>query len=174
MRSWHERLLGDLSGSLRRLAFLPEAWRYRIVSTALGRQSRYFRTHRLRIVHIAPGRISIGAANHRSLRNRAGALHAMAASVAGEYAAALVVAQHLPRGARLLVKSVHADFRAPLRGDVQAQACIDPEQIGAACAGAGGRLRVAMKVIDATGKAPVRGHVDVVWSSPSSTQDTGP
>ena len=171
MRSWHERVLGDLSGSLRRLAFLPEAWRYRIVTSALGRQSRYFRTHRLRVVHIAPGRISIGACNHRSLRNRAGALHAMAASVAGEYAAALVVAQHLPRGARLLVKSVHADFRAPLRGDVQAHACIDPAQIGAACAAADGRLRVAMKVVDASGKAPVRGHVEVVWSSAARKRD---
>lgn len=166
----HEWILSDLSGALERLAFLPESWRYRLVSAALGRQSRYFRTHRLRIVQIAPGRVSIRAGNRRALRNRIGALHPMAASVAGEYAAALVVAQHLPRGARLLVKSVHADFRKPLRGDAHAQASLDPAQIGSA-AGAAGRLRVAMKVIDDSGAASVRGHVDVVWSSASPTRD---
>ncbi|MET4730436.1 acyl-coenzyme A thioesterase PaaI-like protein [Lysobacter enzymogenes] len=165
----HEWILGDLSAALERLAFLPEAWRYRLVSAAVGQQSRYFRTHRLRIVQIAPGRVSILAGNRRALRNRVGALHAMAASVAGEYAAALVVAQHLPRGARLLVKSVHADFRKPLRGGVQAQASLDPAQIGAAANAGGGRLRVPMKVIDETGAAPVRGHVDVVWSSAPRT-----
>jgi len=166
----HEWILGDLSGVLQRLAFLPEAWRYRLMSAALGRQSRYFRTHRLRIVQIAPGRVSILAGNRRALRNRAGTLHSMAASVAGEYAAALVVAQHVPRGAHVLVKSVHAEFRKPLRGGVQAQASLDPAQIGAAAGAGGGRLRVPMKVIDETGAAPVRGHVDVVWSSAPRTR----
>lgn len=165
--SWHERIIGDLSGALDRLAFLPRRWRYRIVSAALGRQSRYFRTHGFRIVDIGPDRVSILAANRRHLRNRAGGIHAMAASLAGEYAAALVVAQHLARGAKLVVKGVQADFRKPLSGDIHAHASIDAAQIAAVAGTAEGRARIAMQVVDASGKVPIRGHVDVVWRSPS-------
>lgn len=169
---WHARVLADLSGTLRRLAFLPERWRYRIVSAALGRQSRYFRTHRFRIVHIGRDEVSILARNHRHLRNRAGALHSMAASLAGEYAAALVVAQHLASGARLVVKAVQADFRTPLHGDVRAYARIHPQQMASVSGSDRGRVRISMQVIDATGKAPVRGHIDVVWSSARSADAT--
>lgn len=150
---------------MERLAFLPESWRYRIVSSALGRQSRYFRTNHLRIVHIDAGRVSIQARNHRNLRNRVGAIHSMAATLAGEYAAALVVAQHLARGAKLVVKSVHADFRKPLCGDIEVHASIETGGIAAVSGTADGRFRIPMKVIDQTGKAPIRGHVDVVWFS---------
>lgn len=170
--AWHERLLADLSGSLQGLAFLPVPWRYRIVSLALGRQSRYFRTHGLRIVHIDSGRVAILARDRRHLRNRAGALHSMAASLAGEYAAALVVAQHLRRGAGLLVKGVQAEFRMPIHGEVQAHARIRPEQIAALSATADGRVRIPMRVVDETGKAPVRGHVDVVWFGATNAGDT--
>jgi acyl-coenzyme A thioesterase PaaI-like protein len=163
---WHERIMGDLSGSLNRLAFLPLNWRYRIVSAALGRQSRYFRTHGFRIVHIESGKVSILVGNGRHLRNRAGGIHSMAASLAGEYAAALVVAQHLARGAKLVVKAVQADFRKPLCGDIRAHAFIDPTQISAMSGTTDGRARIPMQVIDATGKAPIRGYVDVVWRSP--------
>lgn len=164
---WHERIMGDLSGSLERLAFLPLGWRYRIVSAALGRQSRYFRTHGFRIVHIEAGRVSIAAGNRRHLRNRAGGIHSMAASLAGEYAAALVVAQHLACGAKLMVKQVQADFRKPLCGDIQAHASLDQALIDAVSGASDGRARIPMQVVDATGKVPIRGHVDVVWRSPS-------
>ncbi|QQP96628.1 DUF4442 domain-containing protein [Lysobacter enzymogenes] len=163
--SWHQRILSDLPRALQRLSRLPEPWRYRIVSWALARQSRYFRTHGLRIVHIDPGRVSILVADHARLRNRAGAVHPMAAALAGEYAAALVAAQHTARGAHLVAKSVSADFRKPLQGHVCAQASLDAEQMAAIRAAAHGRLRIAMKAVDATGKAPVRGHVEVAWSS---------
>lgn len=169
--SWHERILADLSGSLEWLGFLPERWRYRVVSMALGRQSRYFQTHRLRIAHIGPGRVSILARNHRHLRNRSGAIHSMAASLAGEYAAALVVAQHLGRGAKLVVRHVHADFRKPLCGEIRAHALIQPEQIDIASGAREGRMRIPMHVIDETGKAPIRGHIDVVWFPVASTDD---
>lgn len=164
---WHERIMSDLSGSLDRLGFLPRGWRYRIVSAALGRQSRYFRTHGFRIVDIEPGRVSILAGNRRHLRNRAGGIHSMAASLAGEYAAALVVAQHLARGAKLVVKAVQADFRKPLRGDIHAHASIDAAQIVAVSGSTEGRARIAMRVVDASGTVPIRGHVDVVWRSSS-------
>lgn len=159
--------MSDLSGSLDRLAFLPRGWRYRIVSAALGRQSRYFRTHGFRIVAIEPGKVSILAGNRRHLRNRAGGIHSMAASLAGEYAAALVVAQHLARGAKLVVKAVQADFRKPLRGDIQAHASIDAAQIVAVSGSAEGRARIPMQVVDASGQVPIRGYVDVVWRSPA-------
>ncbi|QWF16550.1 DUF4442 domain-containing protein [Lysobacter capsici] len=163
--------MSDLSGSLDRLAFLPPSWRYRIVSAALGRQSRYFRTHGFRIVHIEAGKVSIAAGNRRGLRNRAGGIHSMAASLAGEYAAALVVAQHLACSAKLVVRRVQADFRKPLCGDIQAHASLDPAQVGAVSGACDGQLRVAMQVVDASGKVPIRGHVDVVWRSPMRAHD---
>lgn len=159
--------MGDVSGSLDRLAFLPRGWRYRIVSAALGRQSRYFHTHGFRIVAIEPGKVSILAGNRRHLRNRAGGIHSMAASLAGEYAAALVVAQHLARGAKLVVKAVQVDFRKPLSGDIQANASIDAAQIIAVTGSSEGKARIAMQVVDASGQVPIRGHVDVVWRSPT-------
>lgn len=168
---WHERIIEDISGSLDRLGFLPLRWRYRIVSAALGRQSRYFRTHGFRIVHIEAGKVSIAAGNRRHLRNRAGGIHSMAASLAGEYAAALVVAQHLARGATLVVRRVQADFRKPLCGDIQAHASLDTAAISAVVGTSDGRARVAMQVVDAGGKVPIRGHVDVVWRSRSRADD---
>lgn len=159
--------MGDVSGSLDRLAFLPRSWRYRIVSAALGRQSRYFHTHGFRIVAIEPGKVSILAGNRRHLRNRAGGIHSMAASLAGEYAVALVVAQHLARGAKLVVKAVQVDFRKPLSGDIQANASIDAAQIIAVTGSSEGKARIAMQVVDASGQVPIRGHVDVVWRSPA-------
>ena len=148
---------------LARLDRWPDDWRLRLVGLGFGLYTPYFRTNRCRVLAIEPLRVTVGIALRRRVRNHVGGVHAVAATLAGEYASGLLVGQHVPDQAIVVVKAIHVDLRKPYRGDVRATAVLTAEQARAIRDEPKGSLRVPVVVEDAQGLAPIDGYMEMAW-----------
>ncbi|KAA3517569.1 DUF4442 domain-containing protein [Agrobacterium vitis] len=156
----------DLFKLLKNPGYLPRNIRYKIFNIILGRYSIYFRTNRLKVVDVTSNEVVIALKNHRRLRDRQGCVHAMASSLACEYAAGVLVAQHVIDKASLVVKNVHVNFRKRPVGSIKAFAGLHQDEIASIGKSARGELSVAVHVVDSLGKRVIDGCVVVVWRPP--------
>ena|ERR1700754_1677175 len=148
----------------RRRSWLPLPWRYAIAGAIFGRHSPFFRTCGIELDAIAPDAVRLQVRERRRLRSRTGSLHVMAASLACEYAAGFLVAQHVDRRAvQVVVRRVRFDFKRPLAGAIFAEARFDGATPAALQGRRKGRVSVSVAVRDGAGANAIGGEVDVVW-----------
>ncbi|RTL28507.1 MAG: DUF4442 domain-containing protein [Burkholderiales bacterium] len=148
---------------LSRLAGWPEGLRLRLVALGFGLYTPYFRTNRCRILALGPNKVTVGIALKRRVRNHVGGIHAVAATLAAEYASGLLVGQHVPDSAIVVVKTIHVELRKPNRGAIQATATLTPEEARAICTEPKGSLKVPITIDDAQGQTPITGYMEMAW-----------
>ncbi len=148
---------------LTRLQGWPDGWRRALVGFGFGLYSPYFRTNRCRITVLSPHRVSVAIVLRRRVRNHVGGVHAVAATLAAEYASGLLVGQHVPDSAIVVVKAIHIELRKPNRGSVCATATLTPEQARAIAHEPKGSLQVPVSIEDGQGQTPITGYMDMAW-----------
>ncbi|MBI3380649.1 MAG: DUF4442 domain-containing protein [Aquabacterium sp.] len=148
---------------LNRLQALPPAWRLRLVGFGFGLYTPYFRTNRCRILKLEPHRVTVGIKLARRVRNHVGGIHAVAATLAAEYASGLLVGQHVPDSAIVVVKTIHIELRKPNRGHVRATACLTPPETQLMGMEPKGSLTVPITIEDAQGQTPITGYMEMAW-----------
>lgn len=150
------RLLARLSG-------WPPALRHSLVGFGFGLYTPYFRTNHCHIVDLGPHKVAVAIALKRRVRNHVGGVHAVAATLAAEYASGLLVGQHVPDSAIVVVKTIHVELRKPNRGSVRATASLTPAEASAIQTEARGSLKVPISIADAQGQTPITGYMEMAW-----------
>ena len=148
---------------LDRLGGWPPALRHAMVGLGFGLYTPYFRTNRCRIRALSPLEVTVEIPLRRRVRNHVGGVHAVAATLAAEYASGLLVGQHVPDTAIVVVKTIHVELRKPNRGTVRATAALTPEEAAAIRTGPKGSLKVPVRIEDAQGQTPITGYMDMAW-----------
>lgn len=152
-----------LSRLIDRLSPLPEPLRRSTVGLLFGQYSRYFRSNRLKIARLEPLAVTLSLANHRKVRNHIGGIHAVAITLACEYASGLLVGQHVPDKATVVVKSMHVDLHKAYQGGIRATASLTGEEAQAIRQQPKGELKVPVSVTDASGDNPITGYMQMAW-----------
>lgn len=148
---------------LARLAGWPEPLRLRVVGFGFGLFTPYFRTNRCRILSLGEHQVSVGIRLKRRVRNHVGGIHAVAATLAAEYASGLLVGQHVPDDAIVVVKTIHVELRKPNKGSIKATATLTPEETAAMAMEPRGSLKVPVVIEDAQGQTPITGYMEMAW-----------
>ncbi|WP_052162430.1 DUF4442 domain-containing protein [Aquabacterium sp. NJ1] len=148
---------------LSKLERLPPAWRLKLVGFGFGLNTPYFRTNRCRILKLEPHRVTVGIKLARRVRNHVGGIHAVAATLAAEYASGLLVGQHVPDDAIVVVKTIHVELRKPNRGHVRATASLTPPETQLMGMEPKGSLKVPITIEDAKGQTPITGYMEMAW-----------
>ena len=148
---------------LRRSRHWPIGVRNLLLGWEFGRRVPYFRTTRCRVVAIEAAEVIVGVDFDRRTRNHVGGVHAMAATLAAETAAGLLVGQHVADSSVVVVKTVHMSLSRPYRGRIRAQARVPPESVVALRGNARGSIRVPVDVYDSAGDCPMSGYMDMAW-----------
>lgn len=105
----------------------------------------------------------MGITLKRRVRNHVGGIHAVAATLAAEYASGLLVGQHVPDDAIVVVKTIHVELRKPNKGNIKATARLTPEEARAICTEPKGSLKVSVTIEDAQGQTPITGYMEMAW-----------
>lgn len=152
-----------LTRILNRLAGWPASWRQRLVGLGFGLYSPYFHTNGCRIETLLPHQVSVSIKLRRRVRNHVGGVHAVAATLAAEYACGLLVGQHVPDTAIVVVKTIHVELRKPNKGSVRATATITADEARAIALEAKSSLKVPITIDDAQGQTPITGYMEMAW-----------
>jgi acyl-coenzyme A thioesterase PaaI-like protein len=148
---------------LQRLSGWPAPWRHAVVGFGFGLYTPYFRTNRCRILDLQAHRVTVGIRLRRRVRNHVGGIHAVAATLAAEYASGLLVGQHVPDSAIVVVKTIHVDLRKPNKGSIRATATITPDNARAISLEPKGTLQVPITIEDEQGQTPITGYMEMAW-----------
>lgn len=149
--------------TLMRLAGWPEPVRLRLVAFGFGLFTPYFRTNRCRLLSLGQHQVSVGIRLQRRVRNHVGGIHAVAATLAAEYASGLLVGQHVPDDAIVVVKTIHVELRRPNKGSIKATATLTPEEARAISTEPKGSLKVPVTIEDEQGQTPITGYMEMAW-----------
>ena len=141
----------------------PAPVKNQLVGFAFGRYTRYFRTNKLRVKGIDSNQVTLTLANHALVRNHIGGIHAVAVTLACEYASGLLVGQHVPDSSIVVVKSIHVDLHKPIQGAVQATATITDDQIQAIRFDAKGNIEIHVTEVDEASATPITGTMTMAW-----------
>lgn len=76
----------QFSKALSILERFPKPVKNRLVGFAFGRYTRYFRTNKLKVKVIDSNQVTLALANYALVRNHIGGIHAVAVTLACEYA----------------------------------------------------------------------------------------
>ncbi|VWC73761.1 hypothetical protein BLA17378_03448 [Burkholderia aenigmatica] len=152
--------INSLLGSLKRL---PYALQLPLFNFIFGRFSRFYRTVGVKAENLGPYRVTLALANHPRVRNHIRGIHAVAIALPAEYAAGLVVAQHLSATSVVVLKRLRLDLLRPVRGAVRATATLTFEQSRSLREQAKGEVEVFVRIEDETGAAPVSGSMLIAW-----------
>ena len=152
-----------LNAALATLSRLPRSWRLPLFDFLFSRTSRFYRTVGVRADRIGPCSVTLTLADRRRVRNHVRSIHAVALTLPAEYAAGLLVAQHLPASAVVVLQSLHMDLRRPVRGAIRATASLNEAQGSALRDQPKGQLDVPVTIEDETGAWPVSGVMRMAW-----------
>ena len=148
---------------LHRSRHWPASVRHFLLGRAFGRRVPYFRTTRCRVVSIDVAEVAVGVDFARRTRNHVGGVHAIAATLAAETAAGLLVGQHVADSSVVVVKIVHMDLTRSYRGSIRARARVPGQSVAAMRSDARGSIRVDIEVLDSAGERPMTGYMEMVW-----------
>jgi acyl-coenzyme A thioesterase PaaI-like protein len=153
----------QINSVLRRLVRLPQALRLPLFDFLFGRVTRFYRTAKVKAERIGPHRVTLRLANRSYLRNHVGGIHAVAMTLPAEYAAGIVLAQHLPPEAVVVLRRIHMDLHKPIRGAIRACATLSAEQSRSLGAVSRGEMDVPVQIEDETGQIPASGVMCMAW-----------
>ncbi|RZF25418.1 DUF4442 domain-containing protein [Paraburkholderia sp. UYCP14C] len=155
----------QINAVLATLSRLPRALQLPLFNFVFGRFSRFYRTVGVKAASIDPYSVTLTLANRARVRNHIRGIHAVAMTLPAEYAAGLVVAQHLPSNAVVLLRRLQMELHKPIRGSVRAIATLNPEHGETLRTEAEGKIEVLVQIEDETGQAPVSGVMQIAWIS---------
>lgn len=144
---------------------VPRVLRLPLFNFIFGRFSRFYRTVGVKAEKIGPYSVTLTLANHARVRNHIRGVHAIAMTLPAEYAAGLVVAQHLSSRAVVVLKRVEINLHKPIRGAVSATAMLTLEQGTSLREQAEGKIDIPVLIKDETGESPVSGTMCIAWIS---------
>lgn len=153
----------QLNRLLARISGWPPRLRHWAVGLGFGYYTPYFRYNRLKVADLTPLAVTLSLANHRMVRNHLGGIHAVAINLACEYACGLLVGQHVPDSALVVVKTMHMDLHKRITGAIRATATLTREQAAAIRTAEKGEIRVPVRVVDEVGITPITGYMDMAW-----------
>lgn len=153
----------QINSVLALLIRLPKVLRLPLFDFLFGRVTRFYRTAKVKAERIGPHCVVLRLANRLHLRNHVGGIHAVAMTLPAEYAAGLVLAQHLPAESVVVLRRFHMDVFKPIRGAVRAAATLSAEQANALRSAAKGEIDIQVQIEDETGRVPASGVMCMAW-----------
>lgn len=134
-----------------------------ILSKGFGRIVPFFGTAGIRIEELSHSQVVMRLANHRSVQNHIGTVHAAAMTLLAESATGMIMGMNVPDDKYLVVKSLHIDFQKKATGALKAVATLSPEQIHSAQHDAEGEILVPVSVSDESGNEPIACQMLWAW-----------
>ncbi|MBO9466110.1 DUF4442 domain-containing protein [Tropicibacter sp. R15_0] len=158
-----------LNGVLDRIAFLPEKWRLRAFDLFLGRLIRAYATVGIRTEVLQPTRVEMSLRNRRKFRNHVGGIHGVVCQMPGEFAAGILLAHWVPKGAVVVVRRMQAELHKPIRGDIRAVAALNEDQLRPTMEQDKGEVTVSIQLTDSSGNQPIAADITMAWFQKSAT-----
>lgn len=152
--------INTVLGALRRA---PRVLQLPLFNFFFGRFSRFYRTVGVKAQQISPYSVTLALANRGPVRNHIKGIHAVAVALPAEYAAGLVVAQHLPPNVLVVLKSLDLELHKAIRGAVRATATLSAEQGNSLREQRKGEIAVSVKIEDETNQVPASGCMRIAW-----------
>ncbi len=161
-----------IAGVAEWLRKLPRPLRQKAFSLLVGNVVPFVGTSRMEILEMSPERVAARVRNRRLVRNHIGGVHAAAATLLAETVTGFVVAMNLPAGKLPLIKTMHVEFEKRMKGDLHAEAWLEPEQRQQLLSEPRGAIRVPVTITDGRGERPVR--AEMTWAWVPSKKPAGP
>lgn len=152
-----------LNGVIKRISFLPARWQLRAFDFIFGAFTRAYWHLGIRTKLLEPTRVEMTLKNRRRLRNHVGGIHGVICQVPGEYAAGVLVGHWVPKGTVIVVKTITANLRKPVRGHIRAVATLSDVALAPLMSQDKGELSIPVEIIDETGEAPMHLNVVMAW-----------
>lgn len=144
-------------------ALWPDTLRLGLLQFAFGWYVPYFRTSKARLQSVAPTQVSVCIPFNRRTRNHMGGVHAVAATLAAETAAGLLVGLNVADGLVVVVKEIHIELSKGYKGSVVATAAVDQSAIDIMRKQNKGALSIAVVIEDSAGNTPIKGRMEMAW-----------
>lgn len=152
----------QLNTIVSKINLLPGFARSRALSTFFGKMVKFTGTTGIIIETLTENRAVITLKNKKSVQNHIGSVHAVASVLIAESATGYLVGMNIPDTAVPVIKTIRADYVKRAKGDMRAEAHLDPAQITAMQTQEKGETVVAVTVTDGEGKEPIL--MEMVWA----------
>ncbi len=110
-----------------------------------------------------PTRVEMTLKNRRKFRNHVGGIHGVVCQMPGEFAAGILLAHWVHKGAVVVVRSLQAELHKPIRGDIHAVATLPQDQLRPALSLEKGEVTVSIQLTDSTGEQPIATDITMAW-----------
>jgi len=141
---------------------LPQGIRTALLSKTFGRVVPMVGSAKIRYQEISVAKVVVSMANHKTMQNHMGQIHACAMALLAETATGFVTAMNVPDSAVVLIKSLKVDFKRPTKGAMTAVATLTPEQQQLMQSSEKGETLVQVIVTDESGEAPIQ--CEMLWA----------
>ena len=151
-----------LSKLVNATAKLPKGIQSTLLSKTFGRIVPMVGAAKIRYESVSPAEVVVKLANHKSMQNHIGQVHACAMALLAETATGFVTAMNVPDSAIVLIKRIEIDYKRPSKGALKAIATLTPEQQHLMRSSEKGETLVKVSVTDESGEQPI--HCEMLWA----------
>ncbi|ANF82514.1 DUF4442 domain-containing protein [Acinetobacter sp. NCu2D-2] len=146
---------------------LPKAIQSTLLSKTFGRIVPMVGSAKIRYVEVTASKVEVTLANHKSVQNHIGQVHACAMALLAETATGFVTAMNVPDSAIVLIKTIKIDYKRPTKGAMRAIATLTDEQRQLMQNSEKGETLVQVSVTDESNEAPIQCEMLWAWVSKS-------
>lgn len=146
---------------------LPKAIQSTLLSKTFGRIVPMVGSAKIRYIEVTASKVEVTLANHKSVQNHIGQVHACAMALLAETATGFVTAMNVPDSAIVLIKTIKIDYKRPTKGAMRAVATLTEEQRQLMQNSEKGETLVQVTVTDESNEVPIQCEMLWAWVSKS-------
>lgn len=146
---------------------LPKGLRSTLLSQIFGKIVPMVGSAKIRYENLTHAEVIVSLANHKSMQNHIGQIHACCMALLAETATGFVTAMNVPDSAIVLIKRIQIDYKRPTQGAMRAIASLTPEQQHLMQTTEKGETIVHVKITDESGEAPIQCEMLWAWVAKS-------
>ena len=157
-----------LSKLVKATSKLPKGLQSTLLSKTFGRIVPMVGAAKIRYESLSTSEVVVSLANHKSMQNHIGQIHACAMALLAETATGFVTAMNVPDTAIVLIKTLQIDYKRPTKGALKAIATLTAEQQQVMQNSEKGETLVNVIVTDESGETPIECQMLWAWVSKNS------
>jgi uncharacterized protein (TIGR00369 family) len=160
-----------LSKLVKATSKLPKGLQSTLLSKTFGRIVPMVGAAKIRYESLSTSEVVVSLANHKSMQNHIGQIHACAMALLAETATGFVTAMNVPDTAIVLIKTLQIDYKRPTKGALKAIATLTAEQQQVMQNSEKGETLVNVIVTDESGETPIECQMLWAWVSKNSLKN---
>ncbi|HET7921901.1 MAG TPA: DUF4442 domain-containing protein [Gammaproteobacteria bacterium] len=153
----------QLNRTVHKLASLPPALRWRLLTWGFGRNVRFVKTAGVEFGELSETRALLYLPDRKRVQNHIGTVHAAAVALLAETATGALLGMNVPEGRVPLLKSMQVEYLKLALGELRAGATLTAADQARIRAEEKGEIVVPVTVTDARDAEPVRCRMLWAW-----------